>query len=68
MNDSVTLKVDGMSCDHCVRAVTEAIRAEDPSATVAVDLKAGAVTATTSLARQRIADLVEAEGYRVAQG
>ncbi len=62
----VELKVEGMSCDHCVRAVTQAIRAEDPGAEVLVDLAAGMVRAATRLPRERVAALVEEEGYKVA--
>jgi len=66
MNQTVTLNVGGMSCAHCVRAVTQAIRAEDPGADVEVDLGAGVVRATTALPRERVAALVEEEGYSVA--
>ncbi|NOG72597.1 heavy-metal-associated domain-containing protein [Roseicella sp. DB1501] len=60
------LKVEGMSCGHCVRAVTEAIRGEDPEAVVQVDLAAGLVRAETSLPRDRVAALIAEEGYKVA--
>jgi copper chaperone len=60
------LKVEGMSCGHCVRAVTEAIRGEDPGAVVQVDLAAGRVRAETRLPRDRIAALIAEEGYKVA--
>lgn len=63
----MTLHVGGMSCAHCVRAVTQAIRAEDPGAEVAVDLEAGTVRATTALPRERVAALVEEEGYSVSR-
>jgi len=33
--------VVGMTCGHCVRAVTEAVQHVDPTATVQVDLIAG---------------------------
>lgn len=62
----VELKVEGMSCEHCVRAVTQAIRAEDPGAEVTVDLAAGKVRAETRLPRERVAALVREEGYGVA--
>ncbi|PHK93758.1 heavy metal transport/detoxification protein [Pseudoroseomonas rhizosphaerae] len=65
MTETVTLTVRGMSCGHCVRAVTEAIRAEDPAAEVAVDLAAGTVRAATALPRARVAALVAEEGYAV---
>ena len=62
----VELKVEGMSCEHCVRAVTQAIRSEDPAAEVKVDLAAGTVRAETSLPREKVAALVAEEGYRLA--
>ncbi|MCB4820357.1 heavy-metal-associated domain-containing protein [Roseicella aerolata] len=62
----IELKVEGMSCQHCVRAVTQAIQGEDPRAAVQVDLAAGLVRAETSLPREKVAALVAEEGYRVA--
>jgi copper chaperone len=63
---TLELKVEGMSCGHCVRAVTEAIRAKDPGAQVAVDLAARTVRAETSLPREQVAAAIEQEGYTVA--
>lgn len=59
------LKVTGMTCGHCVRAVTQAIQARDPQARVQVDLATGVVQAETSLDRAVLAELVTAEGYSV---
>ena len=42
---TITLKVGGMSCDHCARAVTAAIQGHEPDAQVAVDLIAVRVVA-----------------------
>ena len=57
------LQVDNLSCQHCVRAVTEAIRARDAQATVDVDLASKQVAVSTGLpADQVIAALVD-EGY-----
>lgn len=33
-----TLTVSGMTCDHCVRAVTEELSALEPGAEVTIDL------------------------------
>lgn len=66
MNNTIELKVSGMSCEHCVRAVTQAIRAEDPGAEVRVDLAAGTVRTTTALPRDKVAAAIEEEGYGVA--
>lgn len=63
---TVAVKVEGMSCQHCVRAITGAIRAKDPEATVRVDLAAGTVEAETRLPRETVAAAVEEEGYKVA--
>jgi copper chaperone len=61
----LVLRVEGMSCGHCERAVTAAIKALDPAAAVAVDLAAGTVRATTALPRATVVDAVVEEGYRV---
>jgi copper chaperone len=63
---TITLNVEGMTCGHCVRAVTAAIQARDPAATVRVDLQAGTVRAETALPREAVAAAVAEEGYRVA--
>ena len=62
----MTLHVDGMSCEHCVRAVTGAIRALDPKAAVTVELASGTVRAETALAREAVAAAITGEGYTVA--
>ncbi|MCQ8278491.1 cation transporter [Acetobacteraceae bacterium KSS8] len=60
-----TLAVSGMTCGHCVRAVTEAIHGIDASATVDVDLKAGTVSTDSALPADRLAQAIAAEGYEV---
>ena len=62
---TVELKVAGMTCQHCVRAVTGAIQALDPQARVAVDLPAGTVAVETTLPMPQVAAAVAAEGYQV---
>ncbi|WP_043360219.1 heavy-metal-associated domain-containing protein [Belnapia sp. F-4-1] len=61
----LTLHVEGMSCGHCVRAVTEAIRTLDPKAEVAIDLATGTVRAETGAAPAAVTAAVEEEGYKV---
>lgn len=65
---TITLKVEGMSCGHCVKAVTAAIQAQDPDAKVAVDIDAGTVKAETTLPRHVVSMAVEEEGYAVTPG
>lgn len=44
----ITYTVTGMSCGHCVTAVTEELNAIDEVTRVAVDLPSGAVTVTST--------------------
>ena len=61
----ITLKVEGMSCGHCVKSVTAAIQAKDPEAKVVVDLADGTVKTETVLPRHVVSMAVEEEGYTV---
>ncbi len=62
----IELKVDGMTCGGCVRAVTKAVHAEDPAAKVDVDLGSGTVRIESQTPRERLAGAIEAAGYDVA--
>jgi copper chaperone len=62
------LKVEGMTCGHCVRAVTDAVHAVAPQADVAVDLQQGLVKIEVGNSTISAADLIktlEDEGYKV---
>lgn len=63
---TVELSVQGMTCGHCVKAVTRAIEALDPGARVSVELETGRLRAETALARAEVVRAVEGEGYKVA--
>lgn len=60
--------VQGMTCGHCVRAVTEAITAHDPAAQVEVALAQGQVQVSSALSRDTLAALIAEEGYTVSAG
>lgn len=62
---TMELTVQGLTCGHCVRAVTEAIQARDPAAQVAVTLERGVVRAETALDRLAMVAAIEGEGYKV---
>jgi copper chaperone len=62
----VELKVAGMTCGHCAKAVTAAIQAKDPAAKVEVVLAEGLVRAETMLSRAEVAAVIAEEGYQVA--
>ncbi|MCF5736689.1 heavy-metal-associated domain-containing protein [Pseudomonas syringae] len=56
--------VQGMTCGHCVRAVTEAIKNDDPTADVQVELASKQVKVQSSLSPERIVSLISEEGYQ----
>jgi len=60
-------KVQGMSCGHCVRAITQAVQARDRAAEVQVDLAAGEVRVASRLPVDEVIAAIAAEGYLVAQ-
>ncbi|WP_374594752.1 heavy-metal-associated domain-containing protein [Aquabacterium sp.] len=64
--DEHVFQVKGMSCGHCVRAVTQAVQGRDPQARVEVDLPTGRVTVQTALSRAAAAEAIAEEGYEVA--
>lgn len=64
MNQS--FNVQGMSCGHCVGAVTQAVKGVDPQAEVKVDLASGKVEVASDSDRAEIAKAIEEEGYKVA--
>ena len=57
-------KVEGMTCDHCVRAITGAVQAIDASAQVQVDLAAGEVRVRTSHPVDQLLAAIIDEGYK----
>lgn len=64
MNQS--FQVQGMSCGHCVNAVTQAVHSVDPQAEVKVDLASGKVDVQSQQDHAVIARAIEEEGYKVA--
>ncbi len=58
--------VQGMTCNHCAKAVTTAVRQLDPQAQVQVDLTAKKVEVQSNAAREAIAKAIADEGYAVA--
>ena len=57
--------VQGMSCGHCVKAITNAVQAKDPAASVRVDLAAKEVGVESSLSPEQVIEVISEEGYRV---
>ncbi|MCW8276442.1 heavy-metal-associated domain-containing protein [Pseudomonas sp. PCH199] len=57
--------VEGMSCGHCVKAITQAVQAKDPAASVRVDLGAKEVGIESVLSADQVIALISEEGYGV---
>ena len=58
-------QVQGMTCGHCERAVTQAVQRVDPTAEVQIDRPAGKVEVQTTQPREAIAQAIAEEGYAV---
>jgi copper ion binding protein len=69
MTLSHTYRVAGMSCDHCVRAVTSAVERVDGVRAVEVDLAMGRVTVTVDVDRpiddEAVRAAIDDAGYEV---
>jgi copper chaperone len=63
MSDLRVYRVDGMSCDACVRAITNAIRKSDSAAFVQVDLWGGTVSVAGSATDDQIRQAIERAGF-----
>jgi copper chaperone len=65
---TTTYQVEGMTCDHCVRAVTTELVLVPGVTSVDVDLESGAVTVTSNgpLDRAVVEEAVDEAGYRLA--
>ncbi|CAI8973279.1 cation transporter [Pseudomonas sp. IT-P291] len=57
--------VEGMSCGHCVKAITQAVQAKDPAASVRVDLAAREVGVESALTTEQVIAAISEEGYGV---
>jgi len=63
MSEEQIYVVKGMSCDGCVRSVTNAIQHADGAASVAVDLESGHVTLQSGLSDEAVRTAVEDAGF-----
>ena len=61
-----TLTVTGMTCGHCEKAVTRAVKQLDPQAEVKIDRAANLVEVESAQNRELVAKAIAEEGYTVA--
>ena len=55
--------VPDMTCGHCVSAITKALKAEDPRASVEIALAQKLVSVASTLPAEDIAACIAAAGY-----
>ena len=60
-----TFNVQGMTCGHCEKAVTRALKQLDPQAEVKIDRATSKVEVDSSQARDALAKAIADEGYVV---
>lgn len=60
---AVTLKVEGMTCEHCVRTVTKTLQAVPGVDTVSVSLAGGRAQVEGAADPQALVSAVRKEGY-----
>lgn len=59
----LTLNIKGMTCGHCVKAVTQAIQVVDPSARVSIDLAQGRAEVETRADVATVVAAIAEAGY-----
>ncbi|MCL1835701.1 MAG: copper ion binding protein [Oscillospiraceae bacterium] len=64
-----TLKIEGMSCEHCVAAVKKALDAVDGVSAAEVDLDSGTavIDIAGAVTDETLRAAIEDEGYSVAE-
>lgn len=63
-----TFKVQGMSCGHCQRAITQALLELDADARVEVDLAAGEVRIDSGLDDAKVIAAIVGQGFQASHG
>jgi len=58
-------KVEGMSCQHCVNAITKALKTLDANADVTINLDQKMVIVETNVKPEAIRQAIISEGYAV---
>ncbi|MDE1009605.1 MAG: heavy-metal-associated domain-containing protein [Paraburkholderia fungorum] len=62
---TIEFQVEGMSCQHCVAAVTNAIREHDDTAQVQIDLATGRVAIESTQPAGTLKSAIDEAGYTV---
>ena len=62
----IEFKVEGMTCNHCVKAVTRAVQSVDPGAEVDVDLEGGKVRVKGNGSADALSQVITEAGYKAS--
>ncbi|NPT59950.1 heavy-metal-associated domain-containing protein [Paraburkholderia elongata] len=62
---TIEFQVEGMSCQHCVAAVTNAIHEHDEAAQVQIDLASGRVAVESAQPTDTLKAAIDEAGYTV---
>lgn len=64
MSQTIELAITGMTCDHCVRAITNAVQDVDGVTAATVDLASNSAKVEGSIIDiKKILEAIEEEGY-----
>lgn len=66
MSTTSTWTVTGMTCGHCEKSVTRALKQLDPQAEVKIDRSKNLVEVQSQQPREALARAITEEGYAVA--
>ena len=62
----ISLKIEGMTCNHCVMAVKNALESVPGTGNVKVDLEKGLATLESNANTADLISAVEEEGYKAS--
>lgn len=61
-----SFQIPNMTCGHCVKAVTQAVQAADPAASVQADLATHQIQVETTASREAVVAQLAEAGYQPA--
>lgn len=59
-------EVQGMTCGHCEKSVTQALQRTDPAASIRIDRAQNRVEVDSAAERPALQAAIQEEGYKVA--
>ena len=65
--NKIVLRIDGITCAHCVRSVTSALNGVPGVLSATVDLASGTAEVDGQASLQSLIDSVTAEGYSASE-